>query len=86
MTTLRQQIQAVSYARKNWLPHPRTKKEVVKDFQLRLNDAASTIAAVNLIGEEKIRALPQLLTACKAVCDDIGYDNEIGEILKRLKV
>lgn len=123
-TTLKQQMNAVSLAR----------NYVSKKTSIALNDAASTLAAVNFIGEEKIRALPdiltalnnlyihhdymmaegeegnyieqvellrvitkgfdlpkgsilpQLLAACKVICDDIGYDNEIGEILKQLKV
>lgn len=76
-STLKHQIFAVNQARA---------EAQNETMEKRLNDAASTIAAINLIGLEKIRALPQLLQACKKVCDDIGYNNEVGEILKRLSM
>lgn len=55
-TTIRQQIAAVNLAKN---------LDAAKPLKERLNDAASTLAAVNLIGEEKILIAPELVAVVK---------------------
>jgi len=62
-TTIKQQIKAVQAAMEKY---PSSNKENVNSKRA-LNDAASTLAAVNMIGEDKIKALPDLIKACEGV-------------------
>lgn len=65
-TTIKQQIDAVNEAR--------AELEMQWETNLpALNDAASTLAAVNLIGAEKILIAPELIEVVKKVLE---LDNE----------
>lgn len=57
-TTIRQQIAAVNLAKN---------LDVAKPLKERLNDAASTLAAVNFIGAEKILIAPELISEVTAL-------------------
>lgn len=53
------------------------------------NDVYSTLAAINMIGEKKIHALPRLIDlaeiAIQPICDSVVRHNAIVELRKLLK-
>ena len=78
-TTLRQQANAVRKARAT----------APKKLAQKLNDAASTLVAVALIGEKKVLLADELYRAVKNFIDLTGFDNEayikMRAVVKRIE-
>lgn len=88
-TTIKQQIEAVqrAYLSSNDIMSAKQSRQTNA-----LNDAASTLAAVNMVGEDKIYALPELinlLTKAHELLPDttkgISLYNRISDILNKLE-
>lgn len=86
-TTLKQQTAAVKkiYQRAVLASQP-------DKYCKELNDACSTLAAVAMIGEHRIKLLPQLIEAAKNCAQEFDDDNtsyhaftKLNDILNKLK-
>jgi len=95
-TTIKQQVAAVRRAlnskrktvknAKNY-PHNTRTNRLIRTAELdveRLNDAASTLAAVGMIGEDKIKALPEMFKLLRRYKDTV-IDERSNEYSNRLK-
>jgi predicted nucleic acid-binding Zn-ribbon protein len=54
-------------------------KRIKRDKE-RLNDAASTIAAVNLIGSEKIKNIPEMISTIEYALEQLKWYGDMSAI------
>lgn len=80
-STLKQQISAVNFSRKHFAQVEYDYDKLVKT----LNDAASTISALNLIGTEVVLIAPELVTTVKQFLKHCGNGTPTFEDIKKLQ-
>lgn len=80
MTTLKQQIKIVHKASQYFDGTP---------FQDKLMDVKQTLLSVQILGEEKIKLLPVLLTVCEDILerydDQDTYMQQLQQIIGKIK-
>jgi len=87
-TTIKQQIAAVQRSMRvvdATIKADERAAKFYKPIRNALNDAASTLAAVGMIGEDKIKALPELIRAATYVCKEFDDDMESFLAFNQLK-
>jgi len=85
--TIKEQTGAVNYARRNWKANVRTKKSDLVPFLEKLNDAASTLAALNLIGQDVVLIAPELTQEVQkliAIWNAPGWEGLLPKCINKL--
>lgn len=67
---LKDQIQAVNYARKHWRVSPKTKKATYERFLDKLRTASTTLQALHLQGEKKLLVSKELVDEVKILLSE----------------